>query len=708
MQDTVMTREELLEEVAKLRERLAEPEETVDAIRHGEVDAFVVLGAGGETIHTLGTGELLAQLQAVTDSLPVLVSYLDSELRYRFNSRLHESWFGRPLHEITGRRIVEVMGETVFASLRAEIERALAGERVSFERWLDLPGAGRRCAEITLVPHWREGEVQGIVAFIQDVSERRRAEASLRLLADSGKLLSDSAGGAALLADAARLAVPALADWCSFELAEDGGGAAGEQAALAGAGGLITAAAPGGQPAPTAPISRLDVPLVARGRTLGTWSFVYAESGRHHGPEEREVAQELARRIAVALDNARLYRELEAANRAKDQFLAKLSHELRTPLTPVLAMATRLLADDGGVAGGLQDGLAMIRRNVELEARLIDDLLDLTRIGLGKLDLRCAPTDLNQVVRQALETCDEHELAARRVELDLAAGEHQVWGDPSRLAQVFWNLLSNALKFTPPGGTVRLRSYLAPAEPASGEPAAAGEAAGRQLVVEVADTGVGIEPQALLHVFEAFDQGGASTSRRFGGLGLGLTISRAIVELHGGSLAAHSAGRDRGTTFVVRLPLSARQAAAAGRAGAVAAAAAGDDREPAAVRALHVLVVEDHADTAAAVASLLQAIGHRITVAGSVAAALAAADSDWPDLLVSDLGLPDGDGYELMRALASRRPGFLGIALSGYGMHADIAQSREAGFTLHLVKPVTMEALADAIRRLAGGVVAGD
>src|SRR5579863_5574594 len=535
MHDAVMTREELLEEVAKLRERLAEPEETVDAIRHGEVDAFVVLGAGGATIHTLGTGELLAQLQAVTDSLPVLVSYLDSELRYRFNSRLYESWFGLPLHEITGRRIVEVMGEAVFASLRAEIERALAGERVSFERWLDLPGAGRRCAEITLVPHRREAEVQGIVAFIQDVSERRRAEESLRLLADSGKLLSDSAGGAALLADAARLAVPALADWCCFALVEDGpGGEPGPVAA-------------GRQPEPSVASSRLDVPLIARGRTLGTWSFVYAESGRHHGPEEREVAQELARRIAVALDNARLYRELEAANRAKDQFLAKLSHELRTPLTPVLAMATRLLAEDGGGAGGRRDGLAMIRRNVELEARLIDDLLDLTRIGLGKLDLRGEVTDLHQVVRQALETCDERELAARQVELDLAAGEHQVWGDPSRLAQVFWNLLSNALKFTPPGGTVQLRSYLAPAEPATAEPAAAGEAAGRQLVVSVADSGVGVDPQALPHIFDAFDQGEASNARRFGGLGLGLTISRAIVELHGGSLTAHSAG-DRKST----------------------------------------------------------------------------------------------------------------------------------------------------------------
>ncbi|HEY6324733.1 MAG TPA: ATP-binding protein [Thermoanaerobaculia bacterium] len=712
MHDSLKTRDQLLEEVTALRTRLEEPEATLSAIQSGQVDAFVVLEAAGERVYTLATAELLHQLQVITDSLPVLVAYLDREGRFRFISRLYEPWFGRPLHEIAGRTIAEVLGEAAWASVREPIDAALSGRQVAVEQWLDFPETGRRYVHITLVPHVHAGQIQGLVSFIQDTSERRRAEQALRLLADSGKLLAESPGGEGMLAGAGRLAVPALADWCAFELGEEGGGSRRV---------VSVHADPGCRPGQVAPCSRLDVPLLAHGRMLGTWSFVYAESGRSHGQEDREVAQELARRVAVMLDNSRLYRELEAANRAKDRFLAMLSHELRTPLTPVLAMASRLLAD-AGLPAGLRAGLAMIRRNVELEARLIDDLLDLTRISRGKLDLHCEPTDLRQVIEQALETCDESKLAARRLVRDFDAEEHFVWGDPSRLVQVFWNLLSNALKFTPPDGTIRLRSYL-------GESAGAGAEAGpRQLVVEISDSGVGVDAVALPHIFDAFDQGEAGTARRFGGLGLGLAISRAIVEMHGGSLTALSAGRERGTTLAVRLPLPAagfgvgraadgahgahgadvaaiaaigHAAGAAGAADSVADAAPRGARPESPVgSALRILVVEDHADSAQALADLLHAAGHRVTLAGTIAAALAAAASEVPDLLISDLGLPDGDGDDLMRALAGRYPGLPGIALSGYGMEADVARSREAGFSVHLVKPVTFEGLQAAIQRL--------
>lgn len=682
MEDSLKTRDQLLEEVAELRSRLEEREETLSAIHSGQVDAFVVLEAAGEKVYTLATAELLHQLQVITDSLPVAVAYLDHERRYRFTSSIHESWFGRPLHEITGQPMAEVLGEAMYETVRESVDAALAGTRVAFEQWLDFPGAGgSRCVHLTLIPHVHDGKVLGFVAFVQDTSERRRAEEALRLLADSGKLLSASPGGEGMLADAARLAVPALADWCAFELAEESGGRR-----------VVSAHAdPATQPGQAAPCSRLDIPLLAHGRTLGTWSFVYAASGRRHREEDREIAQELAQRVAVALDNARLYRELEAANRAKDHFLATLSHELRTPLTPVLAVASRLQAEDE-LSAGLRASLAMIRRNVELEARLIDDLLDLTRITRGRLELHCEPTDLRQVIQHALETCDERELAARSLVQDLVAEEHLVWGDPSRLSQVFWNLLSNALKFTPPGGTIHLRSYR---ELPAG---AAAEQGVRQLVVEVSDSGVGVDPEALPRIFDAFDQGEAGTGRRFGGLGLGLAISRAIVELHGGRLTALSAGRNRGATFTMRLPLSA---AASGMERAAEGAVKGPWRAAAAPRALHVLVVEDHVDTAEAVATLLQSIGHRVTVAGTVAAALAAAESSLPDLVISDLGLPDGGGDDLMRALAGRYPGLRGIVLSGYGMEADVARSRDAGFAVHLVKPVTLEELRAAIERLA-------
>ena len=690
MHDSLKTRDQLLEEVTALRTRLEEPEATLSAIQSGQVDAFVVLEAAGERVYTLATAELLRQLQVITDSLPVLVAYLDRERRFRFTSHLYESWCGRPVQEIAGRTIAEVLGEAAWASLREPIDAALSGRQVAMEQWLVFPDTGRRYVHITLVPHVHGGQVQGVVSFIQDTSERQRAEQALRLLADSGKLLAESPGGEGMLAGAARLVVPALADWCVFELGEEGAG--GRRV-------VSVHAAPGCQPWQVAPCSRLDVPLLAHGRMLGTWSFVYAESGRSHGEEDREIAQELARRVAAVLDNSRLYRELEAANRAKDRFLATLSHELRTPLTPVLAMASRLLAD-AGLPGGLRADLAMIRRNVELEARLIDDLLDLTRIGRGKLDLHCEPIDLRQVIEQALETCDERQLAARRLVRDLDAAEHVVWGDPSRLVQVFWNLLSNALKFTPPDGTIRLRSYL-------GESAGAGsEAAARQLVVEISDSGVGVDAVALPHIFDAFDQGESGTSRRFGGLGLGLAISRAIVELHGGSLTALSAGREQGTTLAVRLPLPAEgfgeERAAHSAAGAAGAGARPEPPAGGSLRVpLRILVVEDHADSAQALADLLRSAGHRVTLAGTIAAALAAAASEVPDLLISDLGLPDGDGDDLMRALAGRHPGLPGIALSGYGMEADVARSREAGFAVHLVKPVALEGLLTAIEQLA-------
>jgi PAS domain S-box-containing protein len=781
-EDSAKTREELLAEIAELRLRLAEPEETVDAIRRGEVDAFVVLASDGEQVYTLATADLLRQLHLVTDSLPALVAYVDRDLRFRFNSRRYEGWFGLPMRQIAGRRVVEVLGEAAFAVFSETIEAALAGRQVTCERWAVLPQLGERCLRASFVPHVPSGEVLGFVVFMEDITDRRRAEDALHLLADAGELLSESLGTEETLEIGARLAVPRLADWCVLDLFDprderggaDGGGRrvvsrplngylgspdldgarrhplqalrdsapvwrqgsvaaqvlrTGEPALLAGAPAAEIARALAGKDHAglvegLAPSSLASVPLSARGRTLGVWHLVYAESGRRHRPEELTVALELARRTAVAIDNARLYHELEAANHAKDHFLATLSHELRTPLTPVLAIASKLETEDP-LPQHVRSAFGMIRRNVELEARLIDDLLDLTRVARGKLELYSEALDLRQVIRQAIETCGENELAARHLQTDLAEGGHRVWGDPSRLLQVFWNLLHNSVKFTPAGGTIRLRSYV---ESAS------------VLAVEIADSGIGIEAAELPHIFDAFDQGHSGITRRFGGLGLGLAISRAIVERHRGSLTAASAGRDRGTTFTVRLPLlgPTEAAGAAGAAdvglvgdvgdvggvagaktqGSAAKVDAGERGEPRArqeaapelatpaadgranaSRALHILLVEDHEDSAAAMADLFAAEGTRVTVAGTFAAALAAAERGDIDLVISDLGLPDGDGHDLMRRLAGRH-GLPGIALSGYGREDDIGRSRAAGFAFHLIKPVTIETLRAAIEKL--------
>jgi signal transduction histidine kinase/CheY-like chemotaxis protein len=433
------------------------------------------------------------------------------------------------------------------------------------------------------------------------------------------------------------------------------------------------------------PRSVLVLPLAARGQALGALMLATAESGREYGEADVQLGQELATRAAVAMDHARLYREAQRANRAKDQFLATLSHELRTPLAPVLAVVSALESDPRlrELIGG---ALAVIRRNVELEARLIDDLLDLTRISRGKLELHLQPSDLRDALAHALQSCSAEEDASGKwiaVETELAAIDHTVCADVPRLTQVFWNLLKNAFKFTPDGGTVRVRTRQ--------------EDGG--IVVEVSDTGMGIDPDLLPRIFDSFEQGERSITRRFGGLGLGLAISKALVELHKGRITAASHGEGQGSTFTVWLP----GAPAGTRVQASPAGADGDGASPDLrdARRLRILLVEDHVDTAAALAELLDLLGHQVVVAHNVASGLAAAatalDGAGLDLVISDLGLPDGSGLDLMRELSGRH-GMRGIALSGYGTDKDIRASHEAGFALHLTKPVDLERLRAALQ----------
>ncbi|HEX3130541.1 MAG TPA: CHASE domain-containing protein [Thermoanaerobaculia bacterium] len=384
--------------------------------------------------------------------------------------------------------------------------------------------------------------------------------------------------------------------------------------------------------------------------------------------------------------------QAETANHAKDRFMATLSHELRTPLTPVLAVLSRLERPGlEALPPSIRNGLATIRRNVELEARLIDDLLDLTRISQSKLELRRGPADLRQVLEHAVEASARPGTPGPQVAMEADGGDLRIWADAPRLTQVFWNLLSNARKFTPPEGTVRVRAWRD----------------GNDLVAQVSDTGMGIEPELLPHVFDAFQQGRRNEVRRFGGLGLGLAIGKSLVELHGGSLSVESEGKGRGSTFTVRLP-SGRPASLPEPVREAA------PEEPAEIldarpEPLHILLVEDHVDTAEAMADLLRATGHQVVVAGSISEGMAAVDAavqgrrkdDRIDLVLSDIGLPDGSGLDLMAEL-SKRYGLRGIALTGYGMEEDVARSRAAGFARHLTKPVNLEQLETAIRQVAG------
>ena len=379
----------------------------------------------------------------------------------------------------------------------------------------------------------------------------------------------------------------------------------------------------------------------------------------------------------------------ERANRSKDQFLAVLSHELRTPLTPVLA-TTAAAAADVDLPAAVRDEMAMIHRNVEMEARLIDDLLDLTRVGRGKLQLRPGTVDLHRVIADAVAVCPPDEIAAKRltVTTQLRAGDHHVHGDAARLQQVFWNLVKNAIKFTPAGGRITVT--------AGNEPAGDG---GRPWVVAaVADTGLGIEADVLPRVFEAFEQGSAARALASGGLGLGLAISRGLVDAHGGRIRADSGGAGQGATFTVRLRTVAAPAAVDGDGSPPLAA---ERRAP---RGCRILLVEDHADTAKVLARLLGRSGHAVRVAPTRADALRLAAGDAFDLLVSDLGLPDGSGIDIVgpfrEAQSAAGVACGAIALTGFGAEDDVQRARAAGFDEHLTKPVAFDQLEQAIGRV--------
>jgi signal transduction histidine kinase len=404
----------------------------------------------------------------------------------------------------------------------------------------------------------------------------------------------------------------------------------------------------------------------------------------------REANEALERRVAERTAELQRTKELaESANQAKDHFLAVLSHELRTPLTPVLA-TVQLLERRSDLPPDYAEPLAVIRRNVELEARLIDDLLDLTKIARGKLDLHFQPLDVHETLLQVLEICGRDvEAKEIDVQITLGASRHVVRADPARLQQVLWNVVKNAVKFTPEGGRIAIAT-------ADGlEDSGVSDATMR---IEVADTGVGIEPDVLPRIFDAFEQGGQGVTRIFGGLGLGLAISKALIDLHGGAIEATSAGRDQGATFTISLVAATPErsrAASPPRPDAASAHRPG----------LRILLVEDHADTREAVAELLGLYGHTVATAGSCAEALARLGECVVDLVVSDLGLPDGSGLDLMREIGRRcGPEVKGICLSGFGMEEDVRQSRDAGFLAHLTKPVDLRELEAVLARVMEGV----
>jgi PAS domain S-box-containing protein len=584
----------------------------------------------------------------------------------------------------------------------------------------------RRFDALVLISTFEQpGRLPGFLASVHDITERKAAERTARFLAEAGEILGRSLEYEDTLRAISALVVPRFADWCFIDLMEADGGFRRiavahppQLEAEAIARRLQRSYAPKSAPYGVShafargtshlmndvaddvliAVSRDDehrdallsmgircfvsVPLTSRGATFGVMTFLGTGGRSRFDAADVALAEELARRAALAVDNARMYGSAQEANRAKDEFLANLSHELRTPMTAIIGWA-HLLQLGGLEPEQVSLGLQTIRQSGEAQAKLIDELLDVSRIVTGKLHLNVTTVRLADIASGAIAAIRPAADAKRhRLEVDIGAKDTMVLGDASRLQQVFWNLLSNAVKFTPPGGVVRVRLADRDAE---------------NVVLTVEDTGDGIPAEFLPLVFERFRQA-ATGARGRTGLGLGLAIAKELVEMHGGSIAAMSPGTGRGSTFTVRLPRLADKGKPAER---LARGARPHER----LRSLRVLLVEDDETTRTLLATVLGTFGANVTSASCAADAEAALVTFEPEILITDIEMPGNDGVSLLHALRGRRRATLpAIAVSGYADDASRERVRAAGFNGFVAKPLDPTLLADEIvRALAAG-----
>lgn len=569
--------------------------------------------------------------------------------------------------------------------------------------------------------------------------ELQAQKANLEFLAEAGQLLSSSLDYRSTLARLTGLVVPRLADWCAVHLEGQSveqmpiahvdptkiellrriyrlypppnDSSHGYQALMRSHEPELVRAVPAGFLENSAQnaehlswLRQIDscswmiVPLRIQDRTFGALTLAYSDSGRHYDTPDLVLAEDLARRAAVAIDNAKLYElsqrersRVEAATRAKDEFVAMVSHELRTPLNAVLGWL-RLMR-----SGALDEtmkarALDVIERNAEAQSQLVSDLLDISRIITGKIRINPSQMDMSSVVDMAIEGIRPAAEAKRiRIEAEIERGEAILRGDCDRLQQVAWNLLANAIKFTQKNGlvTVRLRRVDSDIE------------------LSVKDNGEGIEPDFLPHVFESFRQSAAGETRPHGGLGIGLSIAKHIVELHGGSIRVASAGKGHGATFVVRLPVSSLVSTTLGMPCVRATKQPAEGAAlPSGLQSIRVLVVDDEPDARELVTFVLEGCGMEVRSAASVAAALSELSEYTPHVIVSDIGMPDQDGYFLVRSIRmlpdEEKKNVPMVALTAFARPEDRTRALVAGFNLHISKPVEPAALVQAVIDLAG------
>jgi PAS domain S-box-containing protein len=676
----------------------------------------------------LGLGAAGALLDAAPDAM-ILVDVTGT---IRLVNERAERMFGYSRRELLGRVATMLLPDDVRTA--REIQRDVYGLRRDGSRF---PAEISVSAVVT-----DAGKL--LTAVVRDVTDRRRLEEDhtdrgraevarvhaeemgrrASFLAEASRVLAASLDYEATLRSVARVAIPYLADYVLVDVLETHGRLLRRLAAahtdplveeklasqrplarLPGAAGALEAVIERGEPtlvrevsddwlatrgrdaehlgagSGTPPTSLMLVPLRARGRTLGVVSFAVASGLRRYTLADLALAEDLAQRAALAADNARLYREAQDASRAKDEFLAVLSHELRTPLTPVLGWV-RMLRSGTLAPEAAERALDTVERNTRLQAQLVEDLLDVSRIIAGKLSLDLRPVALGPIVDAVIEStavaaAAKSIVVTRHVEADLP----RIEADANRLQQVVANLLSNAVKFTPSGGRVEVGV----------------RRAADSVCLTVADTGDGLAPEVAPHIFDRFRQADSTITRQYGGLGLGLSIVRHIVERHGGTVQATSEGVGRGTTFTVMLPIGGPLSDAPSGAEDTAAPAAKD-----LLAGLRVLVVDDDPDTREMVTVILQRAGADVAGAGSTDEALRHADAGAPDVVVSDLAMPARDGYALLRALHGRglARSLVTVALTAHARREDRERALGAGYDAYVTKPVEPAALAALVKEL--------
>jgi PAS domain S-box-containing protein len=654
---------------------------------------------------------------------------------------------GRPLEEvfcIFSEDTRKVMESPVTKVLREGTVVGLANHTVlRSKRGIEIP------VDDSGAPIRDEGDrIVGVVLVFRDVTREKRDRVRNEFLSRAGEALVSSLEYEATLATVARLAVPALADWCAVDLVAEGLAAFRQVAVAHVDPSKVRFARELGErypPDPNAPtgvpavirtgkselyaeipeelieasakdaehlrlirdlrlVSAMVVPLRSRGRTFGAMTFIYAESGRRYTHDDLAFGEDFARRAAMAIENAVALKEAEEArgkerwlrsdaelaNRSKDDFLASVSHELRTPLNAILGWTVTLRGRKP--PEDIERALVIIERNARTQAKLIDDVLDVSRIISGKLALNLGPTNVAEAVAAAIETVTPAAEAKQiAVNSDVADDSLTITADADRMQQIVSNLLSNAVKFTPKDGQVSVRVYRE----------------GSDVRICVSDTGEGIRREVLPVIFEPFRQADASTTRRHGGLGLGLAIVKQLVSAHGGSVRAKSDGQGQGATFVVQLPARSAVPAItrAARSTATIEATNAVKNGPR-IDGLRLLVIDDEHDALALLGEVLREHGAEVHGVASAAEAMEKFAAVRPDVIVSDIGMPELDGYAFIRKIRALPPDAGGrtpaVALTAYARSEDAQRAFAAGYQMHVTKPVEPAQLATVVANLGG------